>query len=81
MWLTLLNDSYFEKYTIKKGDIIGYLVIEPEDLKVHYKTKKKPPNQTRIPPDNYLPKEWNWKKFWEKKKKTGVSSSTRRVFK
>ena len=81
LWLTLLNESYFEKYTIKKRDIIGYLVIEPEDLKVHHETKKKPPNQTRRPPDNYLSKEWNWKKFWEKKKKTGVSSSTRGIFK
>ena len=34
LWLTLLNESYFDKYKIKWGDIIGYLVIKPEDLKV-----------------------------------------------
>ena len=34
LWITLLNDSYFEKYKIEKGDVIGYLVIEPENLKV-----------------------------------------------
>ena len=35
LWLTLLNESYFDKYKIKWGDIIGYLVIKPEDLKVN----------------------------------------------
>ena len=83
LWLTLLNESYFDKYKIKKGDIIGYLVVEPEDLKIHYETKKKPPNQTWRHPDNYLPKDWEkrWKKYWQKKKKTDVSSSNRRFFK
>ena len=23
LWITLLNESYFEKYTINKGDVIG----------------------------------------------------------
>ena len=68
MWLTLLNESYFDKYKIKRGDIIGYLVIEPEVLKVHY--EKKPPNETWRHPDNYLPKDWekNWKNTVKKRK-------------
>ena len=79
LWLTLLNESYFDKYKIKRRDIIGYLIIEPEDLKIQY--KKNPPNQTRRHPDNYLPKDWskNWKEYWQKKK--DVSASNRRVFK
>ena len=34
LWLTLLNESYFDRYKIKRRDIIGYLVIKPEDLKI-----------------------------------------------
>ena len=30
LWITVLNESYFNKYQIKKGDVIGHLVIEPE---------------------------------------------------
>ena len=41
LWITLLNESYFEKYTIDKGDIIGYLVFEPDNLKVQYEAKEK----------------------------------------
>ena len=41
LWITLLNESYFEKYTIDKGDIIGYLVVEPDNLKVQYEAKQK----------------------------------------
>ena len=40
LWLTLLNKSYLHKYKIKRRDIIGYLFIEPEDLKIHYEKKK-----------------------------------------
>ena len=39
LWITLLNESYFNKYHIKKGDLIAYLVIEPENLKIHYEVK------------------------------------------
>ena len=69
-----------QKIKTKRGDIIGYLVIELEDLKIQYE-KKNPPDKTRRHPDNYLPKDWskNWKKYWQKKK--GVSASNRRVFK
>ena len=40
LWINLLNESYFNKYQINKGDIIGYLVIEPEDIKVYYAKKR-----------------------------------------
>ena len=77
LWLTLLNESYFDKYKIKRRDIMGYLVIEPEDLKIYY--EKNPPVKAWRPPDNYLPKEWNkkWKKYWQKKKE--ISASDGRV--
>ena len=35
LWLTLLNESYFDKHKIKRRDIIGYLVIEPKNLKIY----------------------------------------------
>ena len=79
LWLMLLSESYFDKYKIKRRDTIGYLVIEPEDLKISYE-QKNPPDKTRRHPDNYLPKEWSkkWKKYWQKKK--DVLASNRRVF-
>ena len=79
LWLTLLKESYFDKYKIKRRDTIGYLIIEAEDLKISYE-KKKPPDKTRRHPDNYLPKEWSkkWKKYWQKKK--DISASNRQVF-
>ena len=64
IWITLLNESYFEKYHINKGDIIGYLVIEPETINVQYECKKPPSRQEKKHPDNYLPK--NWSKKWKK---------------
>ena len=80
LWITLLNESYFDKYKIKKGDIIGYLVVEPEHLKIQYETKEMLSHQTRRHPDNYLPKDWQkrWKKYWQKKKTAHVSSSNGR---
>ena len=57
LWITLLNKSYFEKYTMNKGDVIGYLIIEPEDIKVHYATKEKTSRQKT--PNNYLLKDWS----------------------
>ena len=75
LWLTLLNESYFDKYKIRSRDIIGYLIIEPEDLKIYY--EQNTPVKAQRPPDNYLSKEWskNWKKYWQKKKEI----SNRRV--
>ena len=29
LWLTLLNESYFDRHHIKRKDIIGYLIFEP----------------------------------------------------
>ena len=72
LWLTLLNESYFEKHKIKKGEIIGYLLILPSNLAVKYETKKKNSNKkTRKLPNNYLPKEFskNWMAYWKKKGK------------
>ena len=82
LWITLLNESYFDTYKIKEGDVIGYLVVEPEDLKIHYETKEKHPAWKKSHPSNYLPKDWqtNWKKYWQKKK-ADVSSSDRRFLK
>ena len=45
LWITLLNESYFEKYNINKGDVIGYRIIEPDNIKVHYATKEKTSRQ------------------------------------
>ena len=75
LWITLLNKSYFEKYTINKGDVIGYLIIEPEDIEVHYATKEK--TSRHKTPNNYLLKDWSkrWKSYFQKKK---VSSTDRR---
>ena len=69
LWITLLNESYFEKYTINKGDVIGYLIIEPDDIKVHYATKEKSSRWKTKPPNNYSPKDWQkrWKNYFQKK--------------
>ena len=45
LWITLLNESYFEKYNINKGGVIGYRIIEPDNIKVHYATKEKTSRQ------------------------------------
>ena len=70
LWITLLNESYFEKYTINKGDVIGYFIIEPDDIKVHYAGKEKTSRWKMKPPNNYLPKDWqkHWKNYFQKKK-------------
>ena len=39
LWITLLNESYLNNYQIKKGDQIGYLIIEPSTIKIHYETQ------------------------------------------
>ena len=62
LWITLLNESYFEKYTIYKGDVVGYLVFEPDNLKVQHEVKEKQLRQSsssrtkRKYPSDYLPK-------------------------
>ena len=55
LWITLLNGSYLNNYQIKKGDKIGYLIIEPSTIKIHYGTKHKIIQKTKCS-INYLPK-------------------------
>ena len=40
LWIEILNTLYFEKLKIKNKTPLGFLVIEPEDLKFKYETKK-----------------------------------------
>ena len=70
IWVMLLNEPYFDKHQIKKGDLIGYLVFEPNNIQIKY--EKNRPAKTRRPPNNYLPKKLskNWKEYWQKKKET-----------
>ena len=79
LWLTLINESYFDKYHINKGDVIGYLVIQPENIKAHYEAKEKSSRQKKKCPNNYLPKNWTKrsKSYFEKKK--NISSTDRRI--
>ena len=69
LWLTLLNESYFDRHQVKRKDIIGYIIFEPNNLKIYYEKEKSPTAKTRKLPDNYFPKEWekNWKKYSKKK--------------
>ena len=70
-WITLLNESYFEKYIINNGEIVGYLIFEPDNLKVQYEAKQKQPKRSssnhakRKHPSDYLPENWQskWKKY------------------
>ena len=66
LWLTLLNESYFDKHNIQKGEVIGYLVVKASNMKINYEKKVK----TRRLPNNYLSENWdkNWKRFWQKMK-------------
>ena len=80
IWLTLLNESYSEKYQIKKGDVTGYLLLDPDNYNVHYVVKEKNSRKTKVKyPNSYLPKDWSkcWKNYFEKKK---ISQSNRRFF-
>ena len=79
LWITLLNKSYFSKYQINKGDVIGYLMIEPDNIKTHYEAKEKTSRQKNRCTNNYLPKDWakQWKNYFQKKK--DISSSDRSV--
>ena len=76
LWITLLLESYLNKYQIKKGDDIGYLIIEPSDIKIYYKKKQKINQKTKCL-INYLPINWSekWKDYFQK------NTSDRRVLK
>ena len=80
LWITLLNESYLNKYRINKGDVIGYIITASDNIKTHYEEAKKKPSRERHP-NNYLPKDWlkRWKKYFQKKK--NISLSDRRVSK
>ena len=69
LWITLLNESYLNNYQIKKGDEIGYLIIEPSTIKIHSETKQKIIQKTKCP-INYLPKNWSkkYKDYVQEKK-------------
>ena len=43
LWIEILNSSYLNKLNIKKGDLMGCLLFEPnENVNVFYIRKKKP---------------------------------------
>ena len=71
LWIELLNTSYTEDLKIEKNSILGFLVIEPENLKFKHVTKKKTKKEKG------LPKNWEqtWKAYWEKKKSSKRGSS------
>ena len=81
LWITLLNESYLNKYQINKGDVIGYLIIEPDNIKTHYEEAKEKPSRQRHP-NNYLPKDWlkRWKKYFQKKKNIFSSNRSTLIF-
>ena len=56
LWITLLNESYFEPYIIEKGSVLGYLVIQPEDIKVYSAAKEKTSGQRWSPQIIIYPK-------------------------
>ena len=63
LWLTLLNTSYFQKYVIEQGDIVGYILSIDSDIVLQKYVNKKKKQQIL---KNYLPHTWDWTEFWEK---------------
>ena len=61
--IKLLNESYFQKHIIKKGDIVGYLLSPNSNFSIQKQHEKK---KHKIPA-HYFPKTWDWKNFWNKK--------------
>ena len=63
LWIEVLNTSYTEELKINKNNILGFLVIEPENLKFKHVTKKKAKKEKD------LPKNWEitWKAYWKEK--------------
>ena len=61
------------KYQIDKVDVIGYLIIEPNNIKVHYEEANQPLSQKKRCPDNYFLKDWEKNgKTTSKKRKTSL---------
>ena len=49
------------KYQIDKVDVIGYLILAPNNIKVHYEEAKKNLESEKRCPDNYFLKDWGKK--------------------
>ena len=60
--IMLLNTSYFQKHTIEKGSVVGYVLSPNSKISIQKHVDKK-----RLL-KRYLPKTWDYKKFWQDKK-------------
>ena len=49
LWMEVLNTSYTEDLKITRNGVLGFLVIEPENLCFKYATKKKTKKETGLP--------------------------------
>ena len=49
LWIEILNTSYSKEFKVKRNNILGFLVIEPENLTFEYVTKKKTKKKTGLP--------------------------------
>ena len=49
LWIEILNTSYTKEFKVKRNNILGFLVIEPENLSFEYVTKKKTKKETGLP--------------------------------
>ena len=63
LWIEILNSSFLSNLNTKKGDLIGYLLFEPDkNVNLFYIKKKSTYSQKKKRcPDNYLPKNWSKK--------------------
>ena len=41
LWIGILNKSFEDLAKVKRNQPLGFLVIEPENVKFHHETKKK----------------------------------------
>ena len=60
--LTLLSTNYFHTHTVDKNSIVGYVLSPNSKLIIHKHAKKKKKNKIL---KGYVPKMWNWKKYWQ----------------
>ena len=60
--IMLLNTSYFQKHTIEKGSVVGYVLSPNSKISIQKHVDKK-----RLL-KRYLPKTWDYRKFWQDKK-------------
>ena len=59
--LTLLNTSYFHTHIVDKNSIVGYVLSPNSKLIIRKHAKKK---KIKLP-KGYVPRTWNWKKYWQ----------------